>query len=808
MQESSEHPVRPKGFTPTQELQAQYIGRVTPTHRNARREIPTFPIDNVGPEIVADRDDGVFVEAETLGGGYRVHVTIADVAAHVRVGSPLEKAAWQRAFTLYGPGWTDPMFPKILEETLSLEHQQERLGLTVSITLDQHFNPIHTSFTPVITHPDNSSYAQAQERMQSDPQFQLMGKIAQGIKAEHFGGQTVDWQEMFSKRQSRVALSSSEIAAMEMVATYMLLANNCVAEFFSRTGLPFMYRNFDPQSADSHAWYGTEPKRHSALEGMGLKGSYCHFTSPIRRAPDYYNGIMVHYAISSLGAIEKALLKAEPQLEVKPLRHELWQHGPAIMAALNPASSQRLPQRKAALKALLTDISRAASPTKQPLAQRTLTHVVSKLDVPALPLTVPQLDEYAAHINGLSHAPMMREMEKQNEKYERHHEQIDALEQLSDTQLAAMSAERFSSVLAAAAATGKMPRPLFDEATERLKTDRYDKVRDAASIFLVAHYPGVQRWTALKRQVARAIKHDPSTVNALIEKLERLIEPARIEVLDTELPGSKSADAGKEPTFIHGSLLVMHTPDEPDIAPPFYSVGHDKRAALSHARYSFLEHFAFGQLQSLDQTSMPNVLYAELDMDGAKKRELLERMVLGMGGTLSVSERMNANGYHTEVVVSGGELVTPIRVESQEATREEATETALRRTLRHTSFKIAVSDHEAIAREELNPQDVLSDVVNARGGTLQLRPIESSTRGLPKHTVEAQVIINGKPMKFVASGPNIDRAKRMAAANALEYLGWPVDDAQKPAKSWVSKESRPLDRAWGYGKLARLSGDP
>lgn len=782
-------PKRPE-FSDTQRLQANHIGRVTDEQRAARKQIPTFPIDNVTPDTVSDRDDGIFVEAEQRGGGYRVHITIADVAAHVRAGSPLGNAAWQRAFTVYGPGWTDPMFPKILEENLSLEHNQERLGLTVSITLDKNFQPIHTNFAPVITRPDSTSYDMAQKRMASDPQFQMMDTIAQGVRAGYFGSNNEAWRELLEQRRSRGVHSERQMKAMEMVATYMLLANSCVAQFFSKTDLPFLYRNFNTDQGDAHASYGTTPERHSALESDGLKGAYCHFTSPIRRAPDYFNGVMVHYAIDVIGEIERQMKAAAPALDTKRLSHALWEHGPRLVGigqgmTVNPDISTR---RK--LQQLITEAANQAMPDGLELMDATAAKIVKNLQLPSLPLSRAQLENYAGHMNELAHAPQQRALQRLNEQYDR----VEALAENSKEALAEMSREKFTSTLRAAAATGHMPRPLFDETIARIKSANYDKVTDAFTILLQAQWPGAQRWLALKREMAREIKHDPNSVNALMERLEKAIAPITIQKLETLEPVASADGEMNGDSRISSALMVMQADGMPAVAAPFRSVGHNKRAALSHARYSFLEHYAFGQLQPLEQTAIPNLLYAELDMGKEDKKELLKRMVQEVGASLTVSEGMTELGYRTEIIVHGGDVSVPIQVQAVEASAEEATQSAVRRMLRNDAFKTAVSREQDIAPGMLNPQTVLEELVAKRGGKLTFERV--SQQGIARHRMIAVMELDGNERRFHGNGPNIDRATRAASVKALSALGWELQDDEKstdaekalkpPAQSWVT----------------------
>src|SRR5919204_1543991 len=91
------------------------------------RELTTFTID---PETAKDFDDAVSIEED--GDGLRAWVHIADVAAFVPPGSPLDRGAARRAFTTYVPGRAAPMLPaELADDRCSLRPHEDRLTVTV-----------------------------------------------------------------------------------------------------------------------------------------------------------------------------------------------------------------------------------------------------------------------------------------------------------------------------------------------------------------------------------------------------------------------------------------------------------------------------------------------------------------------------------------------------------------------------------------------------------------------------------------------------------------------------------------------------
>lgn len=97
-----------------------------------RTDIPFVTID---PASSMDLDQALHIERE--GSGYVVHYAIADVAAFVAPGDPVDVAAHQRGETLYGADSTIPLHPTSLSEgAASLLPDQVRPALLWTIHVD------------------------------------------------------------------------------------------------------------------------------------------------------------------------------------------------------------------------------------------------------------------------------------------------------------------------------------------------------------------------------------------------------------------------------------------------------------------------------------------------------------------------------------------------------------------------------------------------------------------------------------------------------------------------------------------------
>jgi len=108
-------------------------GAGAPADRRDLRSLPTFTVD---PSTAKDFDDAISATAED-DGTWRVWVHIADVSAHVRPGSLLDREAYRRGTSVYVPGAVEPMLPEALSNrACSLVPGQDRLAVTTEIVLE------------------------------------------------------------------------------------------------------------------------------------------------------------------------------------------------------------------------------------------------------------------------------------------------------------------------------------------------------------------------------------------------------------------------------------------------------------------------------------------------------------------------------------------------------------------------------------------------------------------------------------------------------------------------------------------------
>jgi ribonuclease R len=134
-----------RGFGSRLEAEAAEASAAAESRSGVRRDLTDLPTFTVDPASAHDFDDAVSAQRE--GDAIRLWVHIADVAAHVPPGSPLDREARRRANSTYAPGVVEPMLPHALSsEACSLAPGVERLAVTAEIELGASREPDRTSF--------------------------------------------------------------------------------------------------------------------------------------------------------------------------------------------------------------------------------------------------------------------------------------------------------------------------------------------------------------------------------------------------------------------------------------------------------------------------------------------------------------------------------------------------------------------------------------------------------------------------------------------------------------------------------------
>ncbi len=324
-----------------------FISKEEIRKRRNLTELTCFTID---PEDAKDFDDAVSIE-KTGNGGFLLGVHIADVDHYVNKNKHIDKQALSRGTSIYLPDRVIPMLPSKLSENLcSLKPDENRLALTVMIKLDTHGNITeYEIFESLIKSKARLSYESAEELIHSNPVISNGAEISSAIKTMYKLSRILDKKRLdrgyidFDVPEVKISLDGNgkvldiqkkkRLSSHILIEEFMLLANQCVAEYITKNKVPMIYRihetpddvkikdfamlaktldyRFDQNKSEDPKYiqgflHRTNGKKHHALIshilltcmqkaiystknvghfGLALK-CYTHFTSPIRRYPD------------------------------------------------------------------------------------------------------------------------------------------------------------------------------------------------------------------------------------------------------------------------------------------------------------------------------------------------------------------------------------------------------------------------------------------------------------------------------------------------------------------------------------------
>ncbi|MCO5509506.1 ribonuclease R [Enterococcus hirae] len=329
-----------------------------------RRDLREQLIVTIDGEDAKDLDDAVTVK-KLANGNYFLGVHIADVSNYVTEGSQLDREAYERGTSVYLTDRVIPMIPQRLSNGIcSLNPHVPRLTMSCEMEIDPNGQVVsHDIFPSVIQTTERMTYTavnqileeqdeQVMERYQQlVPMFQEMQELHQILEEMRIRRGAISFEDREAKilvepdGQPTDILLRSRGVGERLIESFMLAANETVAEHFNKRNFPFIYRIheqpkeekmqrfFDFASALGIVVRGTkgtitpkdlqkvienvEDKPESAVINTMLLRSmqqarysednfghyglaaeyYTHFTSPIRR----YTDLIVHRLIRSYG---------------------------------------------------------------------------------------------------------------------------------------------------------------------------------------------------------------------------------------------------------------------------------------------------------------------------------------------------------------------------------------------------------------------------------------------------------------------------------------------------------------------------
>lgn len=229
-------------------------------HRVDVRHLPFMTIDG---EDARDFDDAVLCERRK--GGWRLYVAIADVSHYVKIDSPLDKEARQRATSVYFPDFVVPMLPEALSNGLcSLNPQVDRLCMVCEMTvtdagrvtgykfyeavMHSHARLTYNQVAEILEHEGDDQHPLRQEFGAVLPQIHLLHNLYRSLRGARdergaIDFETVETRILFNdERKIERIVPVHRNDAHKLIEECMLCANVCAAKFLQKHNLPGLYR--------------------------------------------------------------------------------------------------------------------------------------------------------------------------------------------------------------------------------------------------------------------------------------------------------------------------------------------------------------------------------------------------------------------------------------------------------------------------------------------------------------------------------------------------------------------------------------
>ena len=223
------------------------------------RAILTFTID---PADAKDFDDAISFRV-LKNGNYEIGVHIADVTHYLETDGSLDKAAYEKATSVYLPDRVNPMLPEEISNVLcSLRPHEEKLTFSAvfQITTDGKIKQYWLGKT--IIHSDHRfTYEEVQEIIETKgglyrDEILILNDLAQQMRKErfrkgaiNFSSQEVKFKLDENNKPIGIMIKESK-EAHQLIEEFMLLANRTVAENLGKIRInnkpiPFPYRIHD-----------------------------------------------------------------------------------------------------------------------------------------------------------------------------------------------------------------------------------------------------------------------------------------------------------------------------------------------------------------------------------------------------------------------------------------------------------------------------------------------------------------------------------------------------------------------------------
>ncbi len=286
-------------------------------------DLTHLPLLTIDPVDAKDFDDAIHARPDDNPdnpGGWVTWVAIADVAAFVTPGSPLDKAAWEKGNSVYLPDRVEPMLPHELSSDLcSLRPNEERASMLVRMVFDSGGHKLRHKFhRGIIRSRARLTYRQAQDAFegQNGPESQDVlpelsdlyscYKALRNARAEREPLE-IDLPERRVKVNDAGEVTSIELRerfdAHKLVEEFMVQANVAAAEALAKKNIRTIVRFHD------------EPDRQRVTDlSEFLKAMDMSFKPGQRATPARFNKLLEQAAkADTLETVGIAVLRTQSQ---------------------------------------------------------------------------------------------------------------------------------------------------------------------------------------------------------------------------------------------------------------------------------------------------------------------------------------------------------------------------------------------------------------------------------------------------------------------------------------------------------------
>ena len=325
---------------------------INKTDYKNRRDLTDEMLFTIDGKDAKDLDDAVSL-VKNADGTYLLGVHIADVGEYVRYGSKLDESAFERGTSIYFLNSVIPMLPKELSNGIcSLNPNVDRLALSVNMKIDKNGNVLNSEvFESIINSNYRLDYDEVLEVVEGNKQTQNRLKEIKDVilnmyelseildkRRLNLGSLNFDLPEskvIVDENNKPIAVEKRETTkSTKIIETFMVVANEVIAQKFDNLKIPFIYRVHEKPDAEKMSnffnflsSFGVKfsldkkdimpidlQKILASVEELPIKNVvnmlmlrslkkakylekclghfglaltyYCHFTSPIRRYPD------------------------------------------------------------------------------------------------------------------------------------------------------------------------------------------------------------------------------------------------------------------------------------------------------------------------------------------------------------------------------------------------------------------------------------------------------------------------------------------------------------------------------------------